>query len=117
MKKIIHYGLLLFLVLSCNPRSAFGSNGAVVNDDTLKYLAMCESSNREEQITLGDGYNGESAIGLFQFQQRTWDWLTKRYKLQDLDIMKGEDQKKIVIRALEESRWHLWYSCLKKKYQ
>jgi len=67
----------------------------------LRALAFYESSFRE---VYGD--NGR-AWGIFQYHKKTFDWLSRKYKVK-LNYKSTLDQIKLTILAYKDNRMDLW---------
>ena len=113
MKKHLIY-LVLFLTMFPTISASFEYYRDPL-ENILDELSMCESSNNEKAWNKADPIT--PSIGLHQYKIETWNWATKLYGYEGLDIMNGEDQKKVTRSLLNDGRWGHWYSCLHKIYE
>jgi hypothetical protein len=83
------------------------------NYPVLKALASCESGVDPSEINPMDT-NGLPSIGLFQYQQKTWDWWTSIIDPnKSWDIMNPYHQIQVTLWAFEQGYQHHW-GCWKK---
>jgi len=80
--------------------------------EMLKYVVMCESSNRHEGIW---GKQGE--YGILQFKEETFNWLSEKYNFKG-EWKNKDDQLALFLLTSEEEKYQHW-SCFRKylKYE
>jgi hypothetical protein len=88
----------------------YGLTNKYFKDDTLFALAVmsCESDGREKAT----GYNTDGSYdqGLFQFNNKTEDWLEKDIYNKDLDMYDAETNVKAARWLSFYDGWHHWNS-------
>lgn len=84
-------------------------------DDWLVDLSYCESGGREDIVILDT--NNQYSYSCLQFQERTFNYYSKRYGFENVDIINCEHQKDVANEMLKENynNWRHWYQCSTEK--
>ena len=86
------------------------SGFSAVTNKMLKWVGMCESSGRHEDIW---GRAGE--YGILQFKEESFYWLSERYNFTG-DWKNRDDQLALFLLTSEEDKYKHW-SCFRKYQQ
>jgi len=106
MKKILFLIYFIFLF----PSICFSENIDKMLDDIIE----CESGGSHYNLWGDINYKYKS-YGICQFQERTFNWLKKLAKKENLEWKKREDQVHLLRWSIENNYCYLW-TCGRKLY-
>lgn len=70
-------------------------------DEWINDLRQCESGGDDNALNPRDT-DGTPSKGRFQFKDRTFAWLSKKYNIKTTSIWNGEEQEQILRRMIED---------------
>lgn len=82
----------------------------------LKALQTCESGQNEKALNPKD-IDGTPSKGLYQFKDKTFNWLSQKYGIATTSIWNGKEQDKIVRRMIYDKELNLrnqFPACIRK---
>lgn len=79
-------------------------------------LRKCESGGNDEALNPKDT-NNKRSVGRYQFQDATFEWLSKKYNIKTTDIWNGDEQELLLDRMIKDKEINLrnqFPLCVKK---
>lgn len=81
------------------PETVKSASGQELIENWILDLRQCESGGNDKALNPKDTNNLRS-VGRFQFQDKTFSWLSKKYDIKTTSIWNGDEQEQILRRMI-----------------